>query len=224
MVNYKWLTVSILFCACLDSNDSASSDTSSAKRGSTPKNVAPTSDAASLSSDRTDPDLDPLEEAVYAAVLSRRFDSPQYVIEDTTSLGYSAFDTKADQVKNAVSGMQGVSSDIVASFLARNDTGYTLTSRMELGAPYVLLSREAEYRLFSEDGGINNGWQAFYAKYPDAQGIHELSRVGFNASRNQALVYVGFTSASLGGEGKYYLLKKADSKWIIDKEVQTWIS
>ena len=33
-----------------------------------------------------------------------------------------------------------------------------------------------------------DGWQAFYWKYPDAPGIMAFSRVGFNATGNQALV------------------------------------
>jgi hypothetical protein len=86
---------------------------------------------------------------------------------------------------------------------------------------YVLLSQDEKNAMF----GINqDGWQVFYAKYPDAPGILTFSRVGFDTALDQALVYVGDQSHFLAGAGHYVLLKKVNSAWTIDQKVMTWIS
>ena len=84
--------------------------------------------------------------------------------------------------------------------------GYPLQPDMEIGAGYVLLTQNDKSQLFNQN---QDGWQLFYEKYPDAPGITALSRVGFNQTLDQALVYVGTQSQWLAGAGYYLLLKRS---------------
>jgi len=51
-----------------------------------------------------------------------------------------------------------------------------------------------------------------------------LSRIGFNSSKTQALVYVANVCGGLCGTGEFYLLGKVDGKWKIQNELIVWIS
>ncbi len=98
---------------------------------------------------------------------------------------------------------------------------YPIRSDMDLGSPYTLLSQAARNQIFSQN---QSGWEIFYNHYPHAPGITSLSRVGFNATFDQALVYIGTQSNWLAGAGYYILLKKTDGLWSIDQQVTAWIS
>jgi hypothetical protein len=76
-------------------------------------------------------------------------------------------------------------------------------------------------QIFSQN---RDGWQLFYEQYPDAPGITTLSRVSFNNTFDQALVYVGTLSHWLAGAGYYVLLKKDNGAWVVDQQVMSWIS
>lgn len=70
----------------------------------------------------------------------------------------------------------------------------------------------------------NAGWDFFYKKYPDSQGITTLSRVGFNIDKTKALVYFGTQSDGLAGTGYYVILQKEINRWKIVKKQMLWIS
>jgi hypothetical protein len=94
-----------------------------------------------------------------------------------------------------------LSGETTASYGARNAVPHPIASNMSLTAPYALLSDEEFNQIFSSTA---DGWQELYARYPDARGMTELSRVGFNAGLDQALVYVGFGFGDLAGQGIYF--------------------
>ena len=87
---------------------------------------------------------------------------------------------------------------------------------MDLGGPYTLLSQASKNQIFSQN---QSGWDIFYNHYPQAPGITTLSRVGFDAALDQALVYIGTQSNWLAGSGYYILLKKVNGAWSIDQRV-----
>jgi hypothetical protein len=57
-------------------------------------------------------------------------------------------------------------------------------------------------------------WIPFYRKYPEAVGLHKLSRVGFNREKTLALVNATFES-NLVGFSRMYVLKRAKGTWVI---------
>lgn len=71
---------------------------------------------------------------------------------------------------------------------------------------------------------IHHGWPAFYARFPNSQGILTISRVGFSKDGRQALVYIKNSCGGLCGGGNYMLMEKRDGRWEIAKEINVWMS
>ena len=165
--------------------------------------------------------MDTEEQAVYAALLGNLYSASSYVIMDTTATGPAGVGDTASTLDRIMQDMRAVDLETADSFRVRNDAAYPVRPDMDLGSGYVLLSQGEMSQIFSQN---RDGWQLFYEQYPDAPGITTLSRVGFNNTLDQALVYVGTMSHWLAGAGYYILLKKVNGSWIVDQQVMTWIS
>ena len=167
------------------------------------------------------PQMDAEEQSVYAAVIQKLYAAPNYVIMDTTATGLMGTQDMSSTLDHVLLNMHNYALETADSFRARNDAAYPLRPDMVIGAGYVLLSQNNKTQLFNQN---QDGWQLFYEKYPDTPGITSLSRVGFNYTLDQALVYAGTQSQWLAGAGYYLLLKKVNGTWIVDQQVMTWIS
>ena len=165
--------------------------------------------------------LDSEQQAVYAAVLQTLYGAPTYVIMAATATDLSGVGNPAQTLDYVVQNMHGITSETLDSFRVRNDAAYPVRSDMALGVPYILLSQQSRDLTFSQN---QSGWEIFYGQYPDAPGITSLSQVGFNASFDQALVYIGTESNWQAGAGYYLLLKKTNGTWSIDQQVMIWVS
>jgi hypothetical protein len=161
------------------------------------------------------------EQAVYAFLLPKMYHNKGYVIMATTATSATGVDNTAQTLDYALQNMHSVATETAGSFKARNDAAYPLRPDMQLGTPYTLLSQAGRNRIFSQN---QSGWEIFYNHYPQAPGITTLSRVGFNNTFDQALVYIGTQSNWLAGEGFYILLKKVAGVWSIDQQVMVWVS
>lgn len=89
----------------------------------------------------------------------------------------------------------------------------------DLGANYVFATRND-----LDPSKLESFWARFYKKYPNSSGLFFFSKVGFNATHDQAFVYVGHSCGGLCGAGGYVLLRKIDGKWIIQQEQGIWVS
>lgn len=91
----------------------------------------------------------------------------------------------------------------------------------------VNLATDAELKpvleTFQGDGSGKAFKDALMKKY-ETTTIIRLSRVGFNKSKNQALIHVGYICGSVCGEGRYIVLSKKNDVWIIKRKIMTWIS
>jgi hypothetical protein len=161
------------------------------------------------------------EQAVYAFLLPEMYKNRGYVIMATTATDVTGVDNTSQTLDYVLQNMHAVLPETVDSFRARNDTSYPIRKDMDLGSPYTLLSQAGRNRIFGQN---QSGWEIFYNRYPQAPGITTLSRVGFNAALDQALVYIGTQSNWLAGAGYYVLLKKGPGGWSIDQQVMTWVS
>ena len=119
-------------------------------------------------------------------------------------------------------GLEGIEQEIIDDFLLKNADSHPLHDFFNLDIPVVLLSKEEMEKIFSP--GVHEGWHDFYGQYPYSQGIMELSRVGFNAEMDKALVYVGNQVDGLWGAGYIHLLVKVNGVWIIQDTEGVWIS
>ena len=165
--------------------------------------------------------MDSEERVVYTALLRNLYSASSFVIMDTTATGPVGVEDTASTLDHIVQNMHGVDLETVDNYWVRNEAAYPVRPDMDIGCGYVLLSQSEMGKIFSQD---RDGWQLFYEQYPDAPGIITLSRVSFNNTLDQALVYVGTISQWLTGAGYYVLLLKGNGQWIVDQQVMTWIS
>ncbi|MGD2248992.1 MAG: hypothetical protein PVF58_11350 [Candidatus Methanofastidiosia archaeon] len=106
------------------------------------------------------------------------------------------------------------------SFQLRNKESHPLGDYFNLSVEVVLVSIEEVREIFLK----GNEWEEYDAKYPFSQGTMTLSRVGFNAEMNQALLFVENMSYESVGAGCYILFTKENDDWIIQDWVISWIS
>lgn len=165
-------------------------------------------------------DVESEEAGVYAALLEQLHGSAErYVMEEQTAPSLSGGDDQtADYI---VENMPALQPETLDGFRQRNALSYLLNDRLTLSVPVVRISEREREEIFGEPGA---GWDEFYRRYPGSPGLMELSRVGFNQGRTQALVYIGVQSHYLAGIGLYVLLEKENDRWIIREQVMAWIS
>jgi len=161
---------------------------------------------------------DELDYIVYSALI----DQPFIVIKDNTDItkvpggggllpkDYSRFS-------------EYVSKETFADFIAKNERALRLDRQFTLKADYVLLSQ-------NEIEGFSLNWRKFSEKYPVSekypawsQGIVGLSNIGYNKSRNEAMVHKSFYCGHHCCSGSYIFLTKEQDGWRIKKELQAEI-
>ena len=145
----------------------------------------------------------------------------QIVVKDQTSLGSFNDEELEGIFQQVLHKLPELEKTTFNDFRAKNAQPHRLNTSFNLSVNYVLISKDEEDDLLYRRA---DGWVAFYKKYPKAQGILTISRVGFNPEMNQALVYVGNQSGPKTGAGYYVLLARENGTWIIKKRYGAWLS
>jgi hypothetical protein len=70
----------------------------------------------------------------------------------------------------------------------------------------------------------NGDWPAYYKRFPGSPGILTFSRVGFSADGTQALFFLTNKCGGLCGTGMYVVMEKRNGRWMVEKEIEAWIS
>jgi hypothetical protein len=164
-------------------------------------------------------DIEKEEQAVYASFFKGNSETI-VILQDTSTqwLPSSSEDLK-QRLDYIASGLPSASKETLDTYFENNRQPSQLSPDMQLGIHYILLSAEE----FSTVMNQPNGWDAFYEKYSPS-GYMQFSRVGFNKTLDQAIVYVGSIPGPLMGSGNYYLLEKKDGQWMIKEQVLAWVS
>ncbi|MGC1659905.1 MAG: hypothetical protein WA737_07805 [Candidatus Acidiferrales bacterium] len=111
-----------------------------------------------------------------------------------------------------------------ADFDSKNKEMAVIVSQFDLKWPFALVSDEELRAVFGDDSKDQAGWKRFYEKYPGALGVFAVSRVGFNAARDQAMVYEIYKGGYLSGHGKFLVMSKRNGQWQLEKEILMWLS
>jgi hypothetical protein len=142
------------------------------------------------------------------------------VMDDHTTVSY--LHTEDERTRDYLQeSFPDAGEDLLADFFLQNEVSVTLLQKFDVDIPVILISRKEISDFFREGGG---GWDGFYRAYPGAQGILQLSRAGFNAAMDQALVYAGNQADYLAGAGYVLLMEKENGAWIIQNSEMVWIS
>ena len=164
-------------------------------------------------------DLEKEEQAIYASFLKNNLE-PIVIQKDTSTEWLPSSEEELKQrMEYITSGLPNASNETLDNFFQRNRQSTQLSPDMQLGIHYVLVSAEE----FSAVMDKPNGWEAFYKKYSPS-GYMQFSRVGFNNTLDQAIIYVGVIPGPMMGSGNYYLLEKQAGQWSIREQVLAWVS
>jgi hypothetical protein len=161
-------------------------------------------------------DIDKEEQAVYSYFVAEN--NKALILQDTsTNISNDDPQQTVDFIK---SGLTGISSETLDNYLERNKQPSQLSPDMDLGVDYVLVSREDLMKISSQpDWG-----QLLNTKFPGTHGYIIFSRVGFNNTLDQAVIYVGNVGGPLMGAGYYYLMEKQNGRWVMKEQAMAWIS
>jgi hypothetical protein len=158
------------------------------------------------------------EEQIVYSFFINPVDGPALILENTyTSMSHDDTEQTIDYIQ---SDLDDISKETLNNFLNRNQESTALSSTMELDAPYLLLTSEELKEIASQP----NWGKILTDKYPGSYGYSIFSRVGFNNSLDQALIYVGFVGGPLMGSGSYYLMEKQGGEWVIKDQIEVWMS
>ena len=164
-------------------------------------------------------DLQKEEQAVYASFFHGN--SETIVIQEETSTAWlpSSEDELKQRMDYIASGLPDASKETLDHYFESNRQPSQLSPDMQLGVHYILLSTEELSAVMDQP----DGWEAFHEKYSPS-GYMQFSRVGFNDTVDQAIVYVGSIPGPMMGSGNYYLLEKKAGQWGIREQVLAWVS
>jgi hypothetical protein len=164
-------------------------------------------------------DLQKEEQAVYASFFQGN--SETIVIQEETSTAWlpSSEEELKQRMDYITSGLPNASKETLHDYFETNRQSSQLSPEMELGVHYILLSTEELSAVMDQP----DGWDAFHEKYSPS-GYMQFSRVGFNNTVDQAIVYVASIPGPMMGSGNYYLLEKKTGQWSIREQVLAWVS
>lgn len=163
------------------------------------------------------------EYVIYGLIIKTQFTNKGFsktVIQKTTATSDDWKETPGEEPKfwKSVSKLlPGVQADTLSNFKVKNEKASQLGPQ-PLG---VFVTEEEVDSIFRPNA---DGWDVFYKKYPGAQGILRLSRVGFSQKKDQALVYFGNQAHWLDGAGYFVLLANRNGSWVVVKQAMIWIS
>jgi hypothetical protein len=100
---------------------------------------------------------------------------------------------------------------LVDDLLMKSERTYSFSRRFGLSRPYTLL-RTTDFNALFDGRGVE-GWNVFYEQFRGAEGFKTLSRVGFNADKTRALVYVVSAYTTIDTFTTFVLLQKAKGEW-----------
>jgi hypothetical protein len=102
--------------------------------------------------------------------------------------------------------------ETVESFLTAIETQKPLPKELRR-LPAFLVVEASEARAIT----ARNGWRDFERRNALAPGSVAVSRIGFDPSGSQALLYVDFVCGSLCGSGRFVLLEREGATWHVVK-------
>ncbi len=139
-------------------------------------------------------------------------DSPAYV-EDAASKGYEGL---AEEFSRFNGGQPaGFERSTFDDYLREDGREpVALDPDYDYGRPVALMS-ESEFRELQDESG---GPDRFFESFPDHCGYVTLSRVGFNPTGAQAMVYLSAFRAGDSCIGEYLLLDRQDNRWEVTSE------
>lgn len=109
----------------------------------------------------------------------------------------------------------------IADFKSKTRTCRTVEAKLTLPTKYVLITQAERRAIFSKPD-VKQSWQSFRQKYSGANGYINVSNIGFNEDRTQALVDTFRKCGDKCGGEKMVLLTKTNGKWSVTATHKIW--
>lgn len=168
--------------------------------------------------------IDVNEYQVYSLILKENFkSSKELVIKQKTVvlIASSMINGYQESIKKDNPDLDAT---LFSDFTEKNDSSFNLGTQLTVPSKTITLITSEEVAHFFTPTDVNQGWNDFYKKHPNSNGMIDLTRVGFNKDKDQAIVAVGHYYASLGAEGLLIYLVKKNNSWRIVQTINTWTS
>lgn len=163
------------------------------------------------------------EYAVYSSFITQQFDNKSTII--------ILWDTGENDVANSASKYIGnkkspiLQNDTYSNFIVQNQVNARFRlSYNKLPTNVQLVNRSVINEIFSDSLDLRKQWDNFYKRFPNAQGITSISRVGFNSNKSQALLYASTMKGYLWGSGDIYVFSKINGNWSLSDNRNIWLS
>lgn len=148
------------------------------------------------------------------------------VIKDTTApvqvvvvrTGYLTESITEKELKKA---MRSISDETLADFNLKNAEARRLSDNFTFNGQHHLASHELIIDLIYSRKYPAHGWRGFRKEFGGAGFYQQFSRVGFNKTRDQALIYSAYYSPYFSS-GTYSFYVKEGSVWKLKKNFVRW--
>lgn len=165
---------------------------------------------------------DPGDYEVYSAAINAVLTNvSDFHIEQSTAKLNSLAKSDAPAKEKIITEIPSIDVKVFADILIKSEKTYLLDSKMNIPLKkYSLLSEEEKKDLFKGP----SRWDNYYNKYSKSSGILSLSIIGYNDSKDQAILELSMYNNILAAEGFVAYLKKENGIWIVKKVLMTWVS
>lgn len=162
--------------------------------------------------------VDDDEYAVWSATLDSMviWEKDDFVVLRSGTDGYVLDDSA---MASYLRGQLKVPDEALQQYAQRNKQGALIERKLDISVDYALLT-EADIESILSLGG----YDGLYRRYAHCNGVTTLSRVGFNATRSTAVVYISMTPGYLAGSGWAVLLRKISGRWEVISSTIIWVS
>jgi len=160
--------------------------------------------------------IDELDYDLYSLILDTNWlNNDEYTVKDeTTTWNYEWFTLDSSTFNYMQELHPEIEKSVFADYISKNETILNLDSTkfQKAGKVVSLVSQEAYENRTS-----------FYQDYPNSNGLMIFRRIGYNSTKNQAIVE--FEHIEIHGAGYLvYLAKTDNNEWEVIEWVMWWIS
>lgn len=140
------------------------------------------------------------------------------VLEETTTLVTS----NSPNMNFAKGEIPELSHELISDFRTINKTAFPIGDVVKIKRKVLTIPAAEVQRVVQAADG--SGWKAFHESYGQTSGITSISRPGFNAEYDQAILYIGTQYDAHAGGGYLVYLEKTDGLWVVKQSIILWIA
>ena len=160
---------------------------------------------------------------VYSAALKHGLPSQSnkvLILEDSLPDHFSATDEKLTE---KISLEIGITSECVEDWRFKNKGSTKIRFKISSQDDINFLTSKNLDTLFSEKTAKEN-WEIFSKRYQDYDGFIAISQIGYNKTKDQALLLLEHHCGAKCGTGKFVALTKDNNNWEVKSNLTVWLA